>query len=111
MAAWRGADQEADEGDGGMIDALVIESLTEQKARYRENAAQGAMMVLEEWDPDKRPVHCSNCRHCLVSGDWPHPEAKCARGHGARPHIPLVRKVGIRKASACPDFDSMSDDA
>lgn len=71
--------------------------------------------LLNDWDPVNRPVHCSNCAHCIVTGDGiNHPVVRCARGHqGASPTITLWRMLrrkhpsAFRAAAQCPDFESM----
>jgi hypothetical protein len=72
------------------------------------------MRLVEAWDPTDRPIHCSNCRRCLVSGDGVTiPEVECARGQGGERSIwQLTRRSkpsGFRAASDCPYFDSMDD--
>lgn len=80
--------------------------------------APAAALLLEDlrlWDPDARPVHCSNCRWALVHGEPNSPMVRCATRHGEPvAHHRLVRRHhpwGFRNASLCEDFDSMDDDA
>jgi hypothetical protein len=70
------------------------------------------MRLVEAWDPTDRPIHCSNCRRCLVSGDGVTiPEVECAGGHGGERSFWQVvrtrRPAGFRAAEDCPDFESM----
>jgi hypothetical protein len=62
-----------------------------------------------------RPIHCANCRHCLVFGSPADPKAYCEMGHGPpqRQLWSLIREkqpMCFRRADECPDFDSMSGD-
>lgn len=71
-------------------------------------------MYLRMWDPDKQPVHCSNCRNARVRGDPTYPVAWCAAGHSERA-VELARllRPGAKwfgTAATCPDFERMSDD-
>jgi hypothetical protein len=68
---------------------------------------------LEHWNPDTRPVHCSNCGNAKVSGPPDEPEVECA-WDGGQPSklIRLVRPKnprGFRAAERCAHFTSMSD--
>ena len=72
---------------------------------------------LAKWDPNKRSVHCSNCRYCKVTvpscGEAGGPIAYCAMGFGsAKPLTALIRPYGraFRDASTCEYFDSMSEE-
>ena len=73
----------------------------------------GLQLWIEAWDPDKRPVHCSNCKYAKVNG-WPSDlRVICAKGHGTHPFASLIRPrnpKGIRDATKCEDFTSMSDE-
>jgi hypothetical protein len=88
-----------------MIDT---EPLAPDAARRRSLVA-----CIQSWDPDDRPIHCSNCRHCLVSGDPDLPDVTCAQGFGAkRPLWAMIRSqrpTGFRAAADCPMFDSMGE--
>jgi hypothetical protein len=73
------------------------------------------MRTIETWDPAERPVHCSNCRNCIVSGDGILvPEIHCAKGHGEERSfwqvVRATRPSGFRAAAECPDFSLMDDD-
>ncbi|MDA8186871.1 MAG: hypothetical protein M0T85_01850 [Dehalococcoidales bacterium] len=68
--------------------------------------------LIAKWDPEQRPVHCSNCRHCIARP----PLARCELGHGPE-HISLLSLLrakypkSFRAAASCEDFDSLSDKA
>ena len=76
--------------------------------------------LLEQWDPIRRAVHCSNCIHARVQGfsqtGWP--LAHCRKGHGygdapIRPLYLLIRMTyskGWRRAKECEDFEAAEDD-
>ncbi|MCL5266260.1 MAG: hypothetical protein M1343_13890 [Chloroflexi bacterium] len=66
--------------------------------------------LIFDWDPEKRPIHCSNCRHCVARP----PRATCEKGHGPEylSYLSLLREnypSGFAQAAKCEDFDSMSD--
>ena len=70
--------------------------------------------ILRDWDADRRPVHCANCRFAVVGGRPDEPTVRCAKGHGAKrlDLFVLLRKRAPRQfvpAAKCSDFDSMSD--
>jgi len=66
--------------------------------------------ALDEWDPDTRPQHCSNCVGGHVDGKPDDPMAHCIHGHGRSSLYRLVRAYrpyGFRAMGCCADFDSM----
>jgi hypothetical protein len=79
------------------------------------NAAEERKRIVRDWDADRRPIHCANCRHCVVSGSPDAPIARCAMGYG-KPlalHV-MLREKGPRQfapAKDCEDFSSMADGA
>ena len=68
-------------------------------------------MILQNWDPVDRPVHCSNCFHAKV---LPGGFVQCSEGHGAMIPLPALcrprRPRSFKAAQTCEDFRSMSDD-
>jgi len=69
---------------------------------------------IEDWSPKRRAVCCSNCLHCVISGDPASPVASCAAGYSdKRIHldrlIQATRPKVFRAAATCPGFTSMSD--
>ena len=68
--------------------------------------------LIEAYDPVARPVHCSNCRHAIVSGEWPDVKVECEQNYGKMKALAAVIRSGgqgFKPAAACPDFTSMSD--
>ncbi len=72
-------------------------------------------ITMENWDPERRAVHCSNCLNCKVverEGDL---FVKCAKGHGKVPHRTywaLMRRqhpLNFVNPKECPDWSSMDD--
>lgn len=72
-----------------------------------------------DWDPEKRPVHCANCRHAVVGEETSSggmPLVRCEKRHGSPPtrRIRLYRlivathPICFADAKRCPDFKSMS---
>ncbi len=86
--------------------ALLRQSDLERR-RYWLNVA------IEDWDPIRRMVHCSNCLHAKVGGTPDDPTVRCAKGHGLPKELGrLIRPrnpVGFCSAETCPDFSSMDD--
>lgn len=77
------------------------------------NREQIVQQIINDWDPDYRPVHCSNCRHAIVYGNPKDPSVRCEMGHGNAPSIfTLIRRQsprGFKVAADCSDFDNMGD--
>lgn len=79
------------------------------------NSTQQA--TVDEWNPYRRPLHCSNCANCRVSGTAAQPRVTCAKGHNhpQRPSLPywsvmrMKHPVGFRMPAECPGWESMDD--
>lgn len=91
-------------------DVSGVSSAAQQRARQR---------LMDNWTPETHAVHCSNCRHAVVSGKPDDPIVRC----NAR-EIPLPGNLQMKlwqllrpeyprsfgRAAICPHFDSMDDD-
>lgn len=79
--------------------------------------AEVAQRVIEQWDPEMRPVHCSNCVHAKVSMNGQlklRVHCEMIQGRASLDYFALMRlkrPVSFRPAKKCPDWHSMSDDA
>ncbi len=72
---------------------------------------------LQSWNPEEKPVHCSNCLFAKVFGvnEEREPIAKCKRGYGlvkSRRLSAMIRRdkraFGFKDARKCIGFQSMS---
>lgn len=65
--------------------------------------------LMEKWDPDKRPIHCSNCIKAKVSGVAQSPTVKCVHEPDkAKRLYDLIRPyypAWFRAAKDCRDFE------
>ena len=65
--------------------------------------------VIEKWCPDHRPVHCSNCLHAKVTGEWPTPVVVCdvtGKSRELRALLRSQRPYCFKAAQNCPDYDA-----
>ncbi|MDO8670110.1 MAG: hypothetical protein Q7O66_01605 [Dehalococcoidia bacterium] len=66
---------------------------------------------IEQYDPAKRPVHCSNCGHARVSVATVNPDVRCHREHGKPMKLwSIIRPTSPRcfdVAARCEHFESM----
>lgn len=72
--------------------------------------------VINQWYPEKHPVHCSNCAHSQVYVFRDKLMLRCRLGYGdkgkGRPYsvvMRLTRPMSFKVASICPDWSSMDD--
>ncbi len=81
--------------------------------------------ALDNWDPEVRPVHCSNCLHAKVYEEHEQRrgqklvvelKVRCAKGMGKRKSLPywslirLKHPTGFLQARECPEWESMDDE-
>ena len=70
--------------------------------------------LVQAWNPDRRNVHCSNCKFAKVKGNPDDPFVVCAKGVGKPVSLErIIREphpYGFANARLCPMFSSMSDD-
>lgn len=85
-----------------------------RKSRQLKPVGVDVITLCAGWDIAMREVHCSNCRHAIVSGQPERPQVQCENGYGRAISLwQLIRAKNpspFRSAASCPDFDSMSDD-
>lgn len=77
--------------------------------------------VIDNWDPEYRPEHCSNCLNAKVRTEEPTryrgPDLAvyCAKGHGKRISLSywaLMRRkhpIGFKRPRECEDWSPMDD--
>lgn len=73
----------------------------------------------EQFDPSLRPSHCSNCLHCVVTGERNvrgMQLTRCNLGLGTTrlqlPYVSVIRPkhpMAFRTAEKCPGFEPMDD--
>lgn len=94
------------------------ESATGDHADEAANMARRLADDLAGWNPEKRPIHCSNCLFAVVEqapDQYGVPQVVCAKGHGGGKTVSLIRLIrerlpmGFAAAAKCSDFTSMSD--
>ena len=69
---------------------------------------------LQDWNPEARAAHCTNCCYAKVSGDPAEPVVQCAQGWGTGPlKLWLMTRARAPRqfavAARCPNYRSMSD--
>ncbi len=80
-----------------------------------KNYARAEQAVMDNWDPEVRPVHCSNCLHCKVFETNKGLFVRCEMGQGKcaqRSYWAVMRRqhpFALMDAKLCKEWESMDD--